>query len=243
VYGALRRAFWRGLLGGPGGTPAGPSPTGAAGQDWGNRIDATSLSDLYHPQEVTQFAAPPGGIDNLRLSSVDTFMIPGRGEYSVNFDGYFRIGRADPTTADWANAQVFVNMLDMNLTGSHPDLGQMNVRLNPNVVSAGQTFGPALTAGPATLTAPAACRIAAGATFQSSALGVTVFNKEPILLMNDAIESIPPVEDPNGIAHLYKLPLYDMGNPGGEPVAYLTSLRYTVGNYVTEADAIAYRAQ
>jgi hypothetical protein len=34
-----------------------------------------------------------------------------------------------------------------------------------------------------------------------------------------------------------------MGNPGGEPVAYLTSLRYTVGNYVTEADAIAYRAQ
>jgi hypothetical protein len=59
--------------------------------------------------------------------------------------------------------------------------------------------------------------------------------------MNDGIEAIPPVEDPNGQAHLYLLPLFDSSDPDGQPVAYLKSLRYTVGNYISQAEAEEFR--
>ncbi len=70
---------------------------------------------------------------------------------------------------------------------------------------------------------------------------MTLFNKEPVLLMNNAIESIPPVEDPNGEGHIYYLPFFDVANPKGKPIAYMTGLRYTVGNYITEDAAKAIR--
>lgn len=61
--------------------------------------------------------------------------------------------------------------------------------------------------------------------------------------MNDAIKAVPPVEDANGTAHIYNLPLYDVKNPQGRPVAYLRSIKYTVGNYITLDEAKAFRAQ
>lgn len=235
-----------------GGTaPAPPPPGGSSGSgtsavtQWGPQIQTADLDDLYYPQEVKAFVAPSGGIDNLALSSVDKFVIPGRGEFAVNFDGMMQIARDHPTTRDWATASVYVNLMEMNLTARHPQLGRIIVRRNPAIVSPGQTFGPGLsqtTSEPGTASAPAACRIAAGVTFEAPDLGVTMFNREPILLMNDAIESIPPVEDPNGAAYLYRLPLYDAQKPDGKPAAYLTSLRYTIGNYITQADAAAFRA-
>jgi hypothetical protein len=104
----------------------------------------------------------------------------------------------------------------------------MKVRLNPDVVSFGQVFaaGGRFRA--------AACRIATGAMFTSTTMGLTAFNKEPILLMNNAINAVPPVEDPNGEAHIYRLPLFDVKDPEGNAVAYLTRLRYSVGSYITE---------
>jgi len=180
---------------------------------------------------------PSGGIDNLALSSVDHFSIPGKGDFDVSFDGYFRVARDNPTTNDWATAQVFVNMVDMNLSGSHQDLGRINVRINPDVVSSGQTFGPGAE------NQAAKCRISAGVIFDFPDQRITVFNKEPILLMNDAIDSIPPVEDPNGAAHIYRLPLYSTADPNGQPVAYLNSLRYTVGSYLTQAQAASLQSR
>jgi hypothetical protein len=200
-------------------------------------IELAGLQDLYHPQTVRPYTAPPGGIDNLHLSSVDKFLIPGRGEFTVDFRGMMQIARDHPTTRDWASASVFVNLTEMALKGTHPDLGRITVTRNPAVISPGQTFGPGVSS------APAACRIAAGVQFEAPDMGLTLFNREPILLMNDAIDSIPPLEDPNGSAHLYRLPLYDARNPNGKPAAYITSLRYTIGNYVTNAEASAFRAQ
>jgi hypothetical protein len=69
-----------------------------------------------------------------------------------------------------------------------------------------------------------------------------LFNKEPILLMNDAINSIPPLEDPNGHAHIYMLPLYDVAKPDDAPLAYLQQLRYTIGTYISQARADEIRA-
>jgi hypothetical protein len=45
------------------------------------------------------------------------------------------------------------------------------------------------------------------------------------------------VEDPNGAAHIYLLPLFRTDDPDGRPMAYLSQLHYTVGNYLEEERA------
>jgi hypothetical protein len=128
-------------------------------------------------------------------------------------------------------------MVDLDLSGDSEALGAIRVTLNTDKVSPGQVFAAGAQ------NAAAKCRIATAATFEMAQLGVTAFNKEPILLMNDAIESVPPVEDPNGEAYIYRLPLFNVDDPNGQPIAYLTSLRYTVGNYITREEARAFRGQ
>jgi hypothetical protein len=234
-FGRQMRAFLMGLL--QGGAAVAPAERPASATDrWGPRIDLAGLDDVYHGAKVKPFTIPPAGIDNLALSSNDLFEIPGRGEFQVDFDGYFRVARDHPVSHDWADSSVFVNLVDMRLSGTHTDLGKISVSLNPSVVSAGQTFAPGVKSQ------PAACRIAAAARFTLEDQGITVFNKEPVLLMNEAINSIPPVEDPNGEARIYRLPLYSEADPDGQPVAYLKRLRYTVGNYITQKQAEEYRA-
>ena len=51
-----------------------------------------------------------------------------------------------------------------------------------------------------------------------------------------------PVDDPNGHALLFYLPLYDHKNPDSGAVAHLTSLRYGADNYITEAEVRALKA-
>src|SRR5438876_1940936 len=53
--------------------------------EWGPRVNLKGLKDLYAPQTVKPFTATPGGIDNLALSSTDSFLIPGKGEMKVDF--------------------------------------------------------------------------------------------------------------------------------------------------------------
>jgi hypothetical protein len=203
--------------------------------NWGRRIDTEGLKDLFDPTRIEHFTATPGGIDNLHLSSIDTFIVAGRGEFEVKFQGYFRVARGNPTSPHWAEAEWRVNMIELGLVGEAPGIGKMQVRLNPDVVSPGQVFAAGSARG------AAACRIAIGAVFSAPGLNLSLFNKEPILLMNDAIESVPPVEDPNGEAHIYRLPLFDIQHPDGEPIAYLTRLRYTVGNYLTKEQLESFR--
>jgi Family of unknown function (DUF6073) len=124
-----------------------------------------------------------------------------------------------------------VNIVHLQLSGQHGDLGEITVNLNSDVVSSGEIFA-ARTAG-----GPAACRIATSAVFDVPQLGVRLFNKEPILLMNEHVTRIPPVNDDNQKALLFHLSLYDHTNPLGEPVAYLDSLRYGADHYVTESEA------
>lgn len=226
--------FLRGLLG------ATRPPTAAKSlptAGWGRRIGTRDLPELYAPQEVRRFAAVPGGIDNLGLTSHDVFWMPGRGDFEVDFEGYFQVAREDPTTQDWETADVYVNLTDIRLTGHDSQLGPIDVRINSDVVSSGQTFAAGVRGG------TAKCRIAAAVTFEATDAGITLFNREPILLMNDAILSIPPVEDPNGKALIYQLPLHSVADPEGRPVAYLTELKYTVGTYLTREQADEIRAR
>lgn len=233
------REFLRGLLGVDErrreGTARGTGEAKAFSVKWGPRVALEGLKELYAPQKIESFVVPPGGIDNLGLHSTDIFMVPGRGEYTVDFRGYFRVARSDPTSYDWADAAVRVNITDLRMSGEHEELGKVDVRLNPDVLASGQIF-PAGAPNQ-----PAKCRIATGAIFRVERLGVSVFNKEPILLMNEHVTSIPPVNDPSGHALLFHLPLYDVNNPDGEPLAYLTSLRYGADDYLDEKEVRSFQ--
>ncbi|HBL26175.1 MAG TPA: hypothetical protein DD490_04995 [Acidobacteria bacterium] len=238
----------RGFLGGAGalagglaatGLVGGASPAGAevCGLEWGPRVDLTGLKENFAPQEVKQFTIPAGGIDHLGLHSTDVFTIPGMGEFSVDFSGYFRVARAHPSTFDWAAAEVRVNIVDLRLFGRNEALGEIAVRLNPDILSSGQIFATKPREdGNSVAEEPKACRIATAAVFELRKLGLSVFNKEPILLMNEHITRVPPVDDPSGHALLFRLPLYNLQDPKGEPVAYLTSLRYGADHYLTEGE-------
>src|SRR5205085_9382868 len=130
--GAQLREFLRGLLGTPeasqGGEDASYKERGRQAKvEWGPRVNLAGLKELYAPQPVEPFTVPPGGIDNLGLHSTDIFKIPGRGGFTGNFSGYFRVARDHPTTKDWASAEVRVNIVDLKLLGRHEDLGEIAV--------------------------------------------------------------------------------------------------------------------
>ena len=207
-----------------------------AEMEWGPRVSLAGLRDQFAPREVKPYTVPDGGIDNLALHSTDIFTIPGKGEFTVDFSGYFRVARGNPTTRDWTTFDIQVNIVDLRLFGEHKQLGEVAVTLNPDIVSSGQIFAATDPGG------AAKCRIATAAEFDVKSLGLRVFNKEPILLMNEHVTSIPPVNDPAGHALLFMLPLFDRSNPDGKPVAFLTSLRYGADDYLTEAQAKAFQA-
>lgn len=204
--------------------------------EWGRRVNLSGLKDNYKGTKVKPYTVTPGGIDNLALHSTDIFMIPGKGDFTVDFSGYFRVARDNPTTNDWTTFEILVNIIDLRLNGKHKEIGEIKVSLNPDVLSSGQIF-PAKA-----LRGAAKCRIATGVVFDLPQLGLSLYNKEPILLMNEHITSVPPVDDPNGHALLFMLPLFDRTNPTGKAVAYLTSLRYGADNYITEAEVKSLRA-
>ena len=148
----------------------------------------------------------------------------------MDFKGYFRVARDHPTTNDWTTFDVLVNITDLRLQGEHKGLGKVTVNLNPNILSSGQIFHANIVAG------PAKCRIATATIFDLPQAGIRVYNKEPILLMNEKVKSIPPIDDPNGHALLFMLPLFDYNKSSEKPLAYLTSLRYGADNYLSEAE-------
>jgi hypothetical protein len=200
---------------------------------WGPRVDLKELNDLFSPQTVTPFTAPPPGIDNLGISSTDTFMVPGIGEFVVDFTGYVRVARSRPTAADWTRSEVYTNLIEMCMRGEAPGIGPIVVTLNPDVLSTGMLKTPFADMDK---TQPEkACRMAVAARFSLPKLNKTLFNKEPIELTIDNVRAIPPAGNP-GEGRIYQiLPLFDQTDPEGPPAAYLTSLKFAMGNYVTEA--------
>lgn len=246
IGGAVAVGALAGLSGGGAKLMAGSRRSGDPVIHWGPRVNLTGLKENFAPQQVKEFTVPPGGIDNLGLHSTDVFEIPGYGEFEVDFRGYFRVARANPSSYQWGVPNIRVNIIDLRLFGQHEQLGEIGVTLNPDILATGQIFPARRQMAKADTTADlsteeAACRIAVGAVFNVTGIRRVVFNKEPILLMNEHLTKIPPVDDPNGKALLFRLPLYDIEDPQGEPVAFLTSLRYGADHYLTKNDVRAVR--
>jgi len=199
---------------------------------YGRPVDTQGVPDRYAGTPVVPWTPPVPGIDNLGLHSWDTFAIPGVGEFPVEFDGYVRVVRSEPTDDEWAGAEGYTNLVEMKMVGESAELGTITTTLNPECLSAGQIrtpFDPYAGEGPAAK----ACRMAVGCLFAIPKLGKTLFNREPVILTIDDVRTIPPAGAP-GKGQIYRmLPLYDCADPDGEPVGYLTSLRFNMGGYLT----------
>ncbi|WP_425099083.1 DUF6073 family protein [Tropicibacter sp. S64] len=198
---------------------------------WGRVLSPVNKADLFKdsgaPARHVRGIHPPAGIDHMRLKTTDVFRIPGMGEFDVDFSGFFKVIRSDPSTEDWKTATVYVNFLELKLFGEHDQLGEISVDLNPNVVSAGNTFpGRRETV---------ACRINVAARFHVERLGKTFFNKTPIQLMNEDVQGIPTIGE-GGQAHVASLPLYDWERPNGELFGYVEELNYQVLDYARELE-------
>jgi len=211
--------------------------TGEPKIKYGPQVKTEGVPNLFEPQTVTPFVPPPPGIDNLGITSTDTFKVPGVGEFTVDFTGYVRVVRSEPTSDDWTSSEVYTNLLEMHMEGESPELGPIQVRLNSDCLSTGMIRTPFADEQ---ATQPAkACRMAVGAIFELPRLGLELYNKEPVLLTIDDVCSIPPAGNP-GKGQIYQmLPLYDVANPDAEPVAYLTSLSFQMGTYLSRAETQA----
>jgi len=199
---------------------------------YGRPVRTDGVPNIYAGVAVVPWTPPDPGIDNLGISSVDTFAVPGLGEFTVPFDGYVRVVRSEPTSRDWAQAEVYTNLIEMRMVGNCEQLGTITVTLNPTCLSTGQIrspFDPYAGEG----SSAKACRMAVGAIFVLPKLGLRLVNKEPIILTIDDVRQIPPAGSP-GKGQIYRmLPLHDINRPDEEPVAYVTSLRFTMGGYLT----------
>jgi hypothetical protein len=127
---------------------------------------------------------------------------------------------------------VFTNLIEMCMRGDAPGIGPIIVTLNPQILSTGMLKTPFADLDKAQ--PEKACRMAVAAQFSLPALGKTLFNKEPIELTIDNVRAIPPAGAP-GEGRIYQiLPLFDETDPEGPPAAYLTSLKFSMGTYVTQ---------
>jgi len=203
-------------------------------------ISTDELDDLYGPREVEPFTPPPTGIDNLGITSSDSFHVPGLGSFTIEFKGYVRVARSTPTAPDWTNAEVYTRLIEMCMIGTAAGVGKVIVTLNPDYLSTGQLRTPFEDLGK---TRPEkACRMAVGALFRAPQLSRTLFNKEPIELTIDNVCAIPPAGNP-GVGRIYRnLPLYDLADPDGPIAAYLTGLNFAMGVYLTEKELTELRA-
>lgn len=200
---------------------------------YGRPVNTDGVPNVYAGTKVTQWTPPEPGIDNLGINSIDTFAVPGVGEYTVAFDGWVRVVRSPSTSPEWPNAEVYTNLIEMKMVGECEELGQITVSLNPDCLSAGQIrtpFDPYAGEGPSAK----ACRMAVGAIFDMPKLGLRLVNREPIILTIDDVRSIPPAGAP-GKGQIYRMmPLLDINDQDGQPVAYLTSLRFNMGGYLAK---------
>jgi hypothetical protein len=105
--------------------------------EWGPRVNLDGVPDLFAGTGVEPYQPPAPGIDNLGITSTDTFMVPGRREITVDFKGYVRVVRSRPSAPTWNQAEVFTNLIEMFMRGEHPEAGSVLVTLNPDYLSAG----------------------------------------------------------------------------------------------------------
>ncbi|HEU5228673.1 MAG TPA: DUF6073 family protein, partial [Ktedonobacteraceae bacterium] len=135
-----------------------------------------SLSDLH------LFTMPEGGTDRLNFITWDTIDVQGFGEETIEFHGFYAIERANPTSADWQEASVDIRMRELNVDGVSQKFGRIHASVNDAIgLPSGGQVRPGTTY-PDVVDSPKLCQMYGYMKFDLQDLGMTVFNKEAILL-------------------------------------------------------------
>lgn len=175
-------------------------------------------------EDLQPFKMPEGGEDLLDFVTWDTIEVPGVGEETIELKGTYMIQRDHPSCSNWNDASIDIKMKGLDVKGESEKLGKIEVSINEDYkVSQGQvlpgTAVPSVESG-----APKHCQMNNYAKFNLKDIGMTVFNKEPIELTHK-ITHVPPVGQGGGTGDI-KIPLYNMEDPDGKPVAYLKKLEH-----------------
>lgn len=181
-------------------------------------------------EELQLFTMPKGGTDRLNFITWDTIEVVGRGEEVIEFHGHYAIERADPTSADWHDAAVDITMRELSVDGVSAFVGPIHARVNPDLgkISGGQVRPGTTYTAP---DSPKLCQMYGYMEFEIVNLGMTVFNKEPILLEHN-ITHIPPIGQGGGTKERVDIPLYRKDDPDGAPVAYLHKVKTHIGSWM-----------
>jgi hypothetical protein len=182
--------------------------------------------------ELQLFTMPKGGTDRLNFITWDTIEIIGKAEEVIEFHGYYAIERANPTSADWREASVDITMRELSVDGVSAQVGRIHASVNPDL---GKTSGGQVRAGTtyAAPDSPKMCQMYGYMQFDLLDLGMTVFNKEAIMLEHN-ITHIPPVGQGGGTKERVDIPLYRKDTPDSEPVAILHRVKTHIGSWLTE---------
>jgi hypothetical protein len=180
--------------------------------------------------ELQLFTMPQGGTDRLNFITWDTIEVIGQGEEVIEFHGFYAIERANPTSADWAEASIDITMRELNVDGVSPSFGRIHASVNPDLgkTSGGQVRQGTVYAAP---DSPKLCQMYGYMQFELSDLGMTVFNKEPIVLEH-SITHVPPVGQGGGTKERVDVLLYRKGDPDGQPVAILHRVKTHIGAWL-----------
>jgi hypothetical protein len=178
--------------------------------------------DMARTNAVRLFQVPAPGQDYLQFTVWDTIEIPGVGTDTVELNGTYRIARLEPTTRDWRTAAMNIQLLDMDVHGASNVLGPVSVALNGDNVGRVSPTTSDRT--------PKACVVEGKVKITLNKLGVTVFNKQAVPLSH-YITHIPPIGQ-GGSSPDVRIPLYNVADPDGAPVAYLLRVRTQIGGYI-----------
>ncbi len=184
-----------------------------------------TLSDLH------LFTMPEGGLDRLNFITWDTIDVKGFGEETIEFHGYYAIERDNPTSADWSEASVDIHMRELSVDGVSQKFGRIHASVNDaSGLPSGGQVRPGTTY-PDVVDSPKLCQMFGYMKFELSDLGMTVFNKEAILLEHN-ITHIPPVGQGGGTRPGADINLYRLDDPDGEPVAVLKRVKTHIGAWL-----------
>jgi hypothetical protein len=179
--------------------------------------------DMARTNAVRLFQVPAAGDDYLHFTVWDTIEIPGVGTDTVELNGTYSIRRLESNTHDWKTANLTIQLLGMDVRGASSVLGPVSVALNGANVGHVYPTDSERT--------PKFCVVEGQVKISLNKLGVTVFNKQPIPLAHQ-ITHIPPIGQGGSSPDTMRIPLYNVADPNGAPVAYLLRVRTQIGGYV-----------
>jgi hypothetical protein len=177
--------------------------------------------------ELQLFTMPKGGTDRLNFLTWDTIEVIGRGEEVIEFHGHYAIERADPSSADWHDASIDITMRELSVDGVSPTVGRIHASVNPDLgkASGGQVRSGTTYAAP---DSPKLCQMYGYMQFDLTDMGMTVFNKEPIVLEHN-ITHVPPIGQGGGTKERVEVLLYRKDDPDGPAVAILRKVKTHIG--------------